>query len=119
MISHFWKRRRDPSSEESEEGGGCRSTIMRLLLEEREATSWAVARPMPEEPPVMRTVLEVREVRELGSTVKTDIMGGWLRRDVCEYSWSSGWHPVLKAIAKGCLSTGVRKDKESTECVSK
>ena len=45
-----------------------------LLVLEREAASSAVARPIPEEPPVMRTVLEVMEVREVGSTVKVDIV---------------------------------------------
>ncbi len=47
---------------------------MRLLEGQREATSWAVARPMPPEPLVMRTVLFLMELRVEGSTVKVDML---------------------------------------------
>lgn len=49
---------------------GRRSSSARLLVGERLARSEAVARPMPEEPPVMRMVLFLREVMADGSTVK-------------------------------------------------
>ena len=67
MISHCWKRSLVDGSLISD-GGGERSTIMILLEGERDESNSAVARPMPEEPPVMRTVLFRRFVRRDGET---------------------------------------------------
>lgn len=47
-------------------GGGCRSSSARLLVGERLERGEAVARRMPEEPPVIRMVLFLREVRAEG-----------------------------------------------------
>lgn len=45
---------------DSDEGGGERSRIMMLFVLLAEAIALAAARPIPEEPPVMRTVLFLR-----------------------------------------------------------
>ena len=55
--------------------GGRRSSGARLLVGERLERSEAVSRRMPEEPPVMRMVLFLREIRAEGSTVKVAILG--------------------------------------------
>ena len=52
---------------------GGRSSSARLLVGEKLERSEAVARPMLEEPLVMRMVLFLREVRADGSTVKAVI----------------------------------------------
>jgi hypothetical protein len=56
-------------------GGGCKSRRMRLWDGFREERRVAVARPMPDEEPVMRIVLgmEVRIAREEIVGVKRDI----------------------------------------------
>jgi hypothetical protein len=59
---------------ENEGGGGWRSRRARLLVGESWERRVAVARPMPEEPPVMRMVLLWREVRVEGSIVKVVIL---------------------------------------------
>jgi hypothetical protein len=63
-----------------EAGGGWRSTRMRLWDGFRVERRVAVERPMPDEPPVMRMVLEVEErtLRDSMVGVKRDIVGGWL-----------------------------------------
>jgi hypothetical protein len=55
-------------------GGGWRSRRARLLVGESWERRVAVARPMPEEPPVMRMVLLWREVRVEESIVKVVIL---------------------------------------------
>lgn len=62
-----WKRRRDRlCCRLGGGGGGCRSSSARLLVGERLERGEAVARRMPEEPPVIRMVLFLREVRAEG-----------------------------------------------------
>ena len=65
--------------------GGGRSSSARLVGEKLERSE-AVARPMLEEPLVMRMVLFLREVRADGSTMKAVIYGSarvLVLRDLC------------------------------------
>jgi hypothetical protein len=51
--------------------------MMAIRFEEsRDAINVAVAKPIPEEPPVMRTVLFLRLLNEDGSTVKVEAIVG-------------------------------------------
>jgi hypothetical protein len=92
VTLHLWKRRRDWGIFK-DGGGGARSRIAILLVAEILASSIAVARPMPEEPPVMRMVLLRRFVSDLGSTLKVgDILksgvsmrrGVYHHKDICK-----------------------------------
>ena len=63
--------------------GGRRSSSAGLLVGKRLERSEAVARPMPEEPLVIRMVLFLREVRAEELTVKVVILGFCVRLCVC------------------------------------
>lgn len=60
----------------SDDGGGSLSMMAILFDESKDAIKAAVASPIPEEPPVMRTVLFRRLLNEDGSTVKVEAMLG-------------------------------------------
>ena len=77
-MSHLWNSRLEAECLKVA-GGGWRSSRMRLWDGFRDERRVAVARPMPEEPPVMRIVLGVLErvLRAEGEGVKSVIVRGF------------------------------------------
>lgn len=70
MTSVFWNITR--GEERRGSGGGCRSRMM-MLLEGREWRRRAVASPMPDDPPVIKVVLRVGDVREERAMVNDSV----------------------------------------------
>jgi len=61
VISVFWNKTRD---EEASGSGGAWISRMMILLEGREWSRRAVASPIPEDPPVIKIVVDVGPLRE-------------------------------------------------------